>query len=100
MALSGVALRRRKFITLLEVVKRTLFRDHELDAEIITCLQLFADRFLGLLVRQRVLDMAHDHRQSLQGIAASFLIQNMQGLVDPFRRQVPKQQMIRPVAGV
>jgi hypothetical protein len=69
-----VALRRRKFITLLEVVKRTLFRDHELNTEIVASLQLLADRLLRLLVSQRVLDMAHDHRQSLQDISASFLI--------------------------
>ncbi len=93
-------LRQRKFITLLEVVKRTLFRDHELDTETVASLQFLADLLLRLLVSQRVLDMAHENRQSLQCIAASFLIQNMQRLVDPFRCQVPKQQIVRRPAGL
>jgi hypothetical protein len=80
-----VALRRRKFITLLEVVKRTLFRDQKLKTKIVAGLEFLADRLLRLLIRQRVLDMAHDNRQSLQSIAAGFLIQNMQRLMDPFR---------------
>jgi hypothetical protein len=47
-----VALKRRKLITLLEVVKRTLFRDHELNTEIVACLQFLADCHLRLLVSQ------------------------------------------------
>jgi hypothetical protein len=45
-------LRRRMFVTLLEMVKGALFRDHEPDAEIVTCLQLFADGLLRLLIGQ------------------------------------------------
>ncbi len=52
MAVPGVALRRRKFTTLPEVVKRTLFRDHELNTKIVVGLEFLADRLLRLLVSQ------------------------------------------------
>ena len=40
------------FVTLLKMVKRTLFWDHELDTEIVARLQFRADRLLRLLIRQ------------------------------------------------
>jgi hypothetical protein len=45
-------LRRSTFVTLLEMVECSLFRDHELDAEIVARLQLLADGLLRLLISQ------------------------------------------------